>query len=363
MCLAMAPARAQAVRYVNVSGEKAYTEHLQLMQDSGDSDLIVKIVYDEASDMLILSLISYRNLFVFQDDVVYKKVFHGAGRLNVDKLPYPVTAEPGTKFKMPTKFRRKVLGTGYDNQTFHRWYESSGLMPVPAQYNMVNPFIEQQFTIVNTDAPVMLTLRDILMIEPSDNNPLKYNFTGWADLNLRYSITVTKNPCFGKDEELALALENVQTVRTAYEAFAEHYSSGVVDIPESMTVFEEMKSLLQAQFAVHPTENSCPDISAAWEEYNSYVEAIGSVTCTLRMPGTDPEMLYEKARVLDLYTSRWLLSGDQVEKRDIVKAATEVIREADEAITAGGLVDEEQRKAAAIYRKARDYFKTNCKNR
>ena len=362
LLLAWTASPAQAVREVSVSGDRAFTDHLQLNQGYGDSDITVKIVFDEAGNMLTLSLISYRNIFVFHEDVVYKKVFCGAGNLKVNKLPYAVESEPGSKYKMPYNFRSKILGYGYKNITFHKWYSSTGLIPVPSQPRMINPFIEQKFTVASTEMPVTLTLRDILMVD-AGSNPLHWKFTSWADLNIRYSVTITRNPCFGKEEEIASAQTSLEAVRTAYDSFAEHYSSGVVDTPESMDVFNEMKDLLQSQFIYHPAESSCPDVTALWEEYNTYVQAFDGVNCTLRRKGTDVEMLYEKARALDLYTARWLLTDDAVEKDDITNAAGEAIRQADEAIEEGGLVNEEQRKAGAVYRRARDYFKTNCKKR
>ena len=90
---------AQTVKKIRVSQNESYTDHISLNSQNKDMDLIVKIVFNEQENVLVVSLISYRNLFVFQDNVRYSQVVKRR-KLRPDRLPYVVESEEKAKYKV-----------------------------------------------------------------------------------------------------------------------------------------------------------------------------------------------------------------------------------------------------------------------
>ena len=78
-CFWLLGLQAQIVRTISVSQETSYTDHISLKEDTKDMDLMVKFVFSEADNTLSVTLISYRTLFVFWDNVHYKPLIKGRG--------------------------------------------------------------------------------------------------------------------------------------------------------------------------------------------------------------------------------------------------------------------------------------------
>ena len=68
---------AQTVRTISVGQGASYTDHLSLKEDVKDMDLMVKFVFNEEANNLTVTLISYRTLFVFWDNVHFKPLIKG----------------------------------------------------------------------------------------------------------------------------------------------------------------------------------------------------------------------------------------------------------------------------------------------
>ena len=99
--------QAQTVRTIQVAQGASYTDHISLKEDSKDMDLMVKFVFDEEKNTLTVTLISYRMLYVFWDNVRYKPLIKGR-TLRPDQLPYVVDAKPKDKYKVSKFFRATV---------------------------------------------------------------------------------------------------------------------------------------------------------------------------------------------------------------------------------------------------------------
>ena len=101
---------AQTVKKIRVSQNESYTDHISLNSQNKDMDLIVKIVFNEQENVLVVSLISYRNLFVFQDNVRYSQVVKRR-KLRPDRLPYVVESEENAKYKVVKSLRKQIKGS------------------------------------------------------------------------------------------------------------------------------------------------------------------------------------------------------------------------------------------------------------
>ena len=71
-------------------------------------------------------------------------------------------------------------------------------------------------------------------------------------------------------------------------------------------------------------------------------------------------MLLTKARQIDAAVSRYLLSNDPVERRDIIIQTENIIKTCNESIYSQGVYTAEQKQAVQVFREAERYFRNNC---
>ncbi|HIW20213.1 MAG TPA: hypothetical protein IAA49_06660, partial [Candidatus Alistipes pullicola] len=116
--------QARTIKKVEVSGSTPYVDHLSLAEGSTDMDLLVKIAFDEPNNSLIVSLISYRKLFVFQNDVSYSQAVRRS-ELRPERLPYVVESDEQAVYCL-TKPLKKSLAPKRKH-VFNRWIEYEGL--------------------------------------------------------------------------------------------------------------------------------------------------------------------------------------------------------------------------------------------
>lgn len=377
-CGLLSTVTAQTVKPVTVSAEDSFTDNIALLEDSRDMDLMVKFVFNEETNQLTVSLISYRSLFVFRDDTRYKMAVK-CRKLRPDRFPYIVEAEPGVKFKLTKAFRRS-LPKPRKKYIFKRWVEYDGLQPVPMEYKMVNDFIEQTFDIMGKRDDVTVTLRDLMVMEAYRKNQSKppvYSLFFRKDLNTKYQIHIQRNPCFGQDEEIAAAANACEGIAKAYQTFKTMYGSGQVANAEKLDAFKELKAALQKQYEKMNDVSPCQTIQEARDRYNTYVDSIAAVNCVIHNSGEggggggaavrqgnanlDARTLLANARQINTAVSRWLASSDAVERRDLVERCKALIEGTNEVIGGGSGSTEEVRNAIAVYRSAERYFKNTCK--
>ena len=77
--------------------------------------------------------------------------------------------------------------------------------------------------------------------------------------------------------------------------------------------------------------------------------------------GVGAKTLLSKARQIDAAVARYLLSGDPIERRDIVLQCESIIKEANSMVKSQGVYTAEQRQALQVFREAERYFNNNCK--
>jgi len=362
--------QAQTVRTIQVAQGASYTDHISLKEDSKDMDLMVKFVFDEENNTLTVTLISYRMLYVFWDNVHYKPLIKGR-TLRPDQLPYVAEFDPKDKFKVSKLFRATIPEPRADFY-FQRWIDYEGLQPVPQEYKMVNDFITQPFDIQNKRSLVTVRLHDIFLLDKVEKKKgNRYTIPFGRDLDLVYHVTIVRNPCFGMDEDVAAAKNALDGVAKNYTSFKSKYASGVLGSQESLQLFEELKGTLLGQFQRHDAQSDCPDIQTAWESYNNYIDSISAMKCVVQSDeeyagggGLTPEsltILMSKARQIDRMVSRWLISADPMERRDLESQCENLITEVNAMIGKNSGRTAEERQAIATFRAAERYYQNTCK--
>ncbi len=369
MCLLMQGVAAQTMKTITVGGQSPYTDHLTLSQDASDKDLMVKFIFNEGENTLTVSLVSYRSLFVFWDQVRYKPAVWN-GKLRPQLLPYVTEGNPATKIKLSRKFKRSIP-LPRNNHVFNRWIAVEGMQPVPTPYKLVNDIIEQKFDITGKREMVKVTLRDIFLMDKIPTRVGKadrYEITFSNDLNLQYQVLISRDPCFGMDEDVAAAQNAAASAKKGADAIKNRFGTGLVANKELLAIFEEMKDLFVQQFPIHEGTSNCPAVNQAWEDYNRSVSEITALECEVSLTGAagvggdgvNARMLLTKARQLDNMVSRWMLTSDVIERRDIIAKGEAVIQEVDALVSQQGIKTDEQRRALDVFRQAQQFFKTNC---
>lgn len=357
--------RAQMVKQITLSAEESYTEHIALSNDSKDLDVMVKFMFDEMNNRLSVTLLSYRSLFVFQDNVRYKHVVKWK-KLRPDRLPY-VVQEPVFKIKLPKAFRRQIPKRR-KRFIFERWISYDGIQPIPQDYRLVNEYIEQQFDILPQRNELTVSLHHLFVIDSKEKKKTRsYFFTYFKDLDLEFHISLQRNPCLGTEVELEQAALSLENVRQSYSAFAKSFAVREVSSEEKFGQFTAMKEMLTAQFPHREMSSECPEVQRAWNEYNMYVDSIQSVTCTLVrpevvLPGVGADVLLKKARQMDNMVTNWLSSTDKIERRDLQMQCQNLIDEVHLLVDEYGIVSEEEHQAWKVFLQAEGYFQRTVNN-
>ena len=357
-CLWLFVAQAQTVRTITVAQGKSYTDHISLKPDSKDMDLMVKFVFSEDKNTLTVTLISYRSLFVFWDNVHFYPLIKGR-KLRPAQLPYKVDFNPADKYRI-TKLVKASIPQPHKLFSFKRWIDYDGLQPTPTEYKLENDFIAQTFDIQNKRTQVNVTLHDVFLMDKTEKKKYnRYDIPFGRDLNQQYQITIERNPCFGLDTEVDAAKKALEGVQTSFTSLKKKYGSGQVG----------MKATVQNQFQKKDVQSPCPDIQGAWEQYNQYVDSIAAMKCEVVVatgiggPGISPEdlkMLMIKARQIDQIVSRWLVSTDPIERQDLINEAQNNIKSGNELLGGRSGVTAEQKRAVSLFRAAERYFNRTC---
>lgn len=360
---------AQTTKQIEVDGNEPYVDHVSLTEGSTDMDLLVKFMFDEPNNSLTVSLISYRKLFVFQDNTRYSRAVW-CFKLRPDKLSYVVESDEQARYKLTKALRKSIKPRR--KHIFKRWIEYEGLQPQPTNYKMVNDYIEQKFDILYKEAPVSITLRDILVMnEQITSKKKKYDLFYQTDLNRKYEITIKRDPCFGKEEALQAAIVRADNIQTSFTSFNQKFkSSSSLNTPEGDKLFHEMKALLQEQFPKSGETSPCPEIQRNIDLYNSYVDSIQFVESPFQIKIQEREKPREldlsadyilmMARKIDSNVNKWLLSSDPIEKRDLEKSCEEIINSIRSHVNQAAQINARQKAAITIFKEAEDYYHRTC---
>lgn len=356
---------AQTIRDIEIAEDASYTDHISLKQDSRDMDVMAKFVFDEQNNALTVSLISYRNLFVFQSDVRYNQVVK-RNKFKPERFPYVIETDNEFKYYLTKNLRKQIVGSK-KKYVFKRWMEYEGLQPQPTDYKMVNDYIEQKFDILNKDTLVTVTLRDIFVMERSSSKKKQFDFLYFTDLNRKYRIRIHRNPCLGKDEEIEAAKVLAEDVRTNYETLRQKYDSMETLNHEALQLLNEMREILLEQFPRKEQMSACPIINQYRDSYNAYVDSIygleeyqSAYEKQRAKLAIEAEEILSVVRIVDSNTALWLVSTDAVEKADLIKQSQLLLDDINNHLKGDVVMDQRQAAAVSMFRKAESYFKTTC---
>lgn len=362
--------QAQTVKTISVSHGSSYTDHLSLKEDVKDMDLMVKIVFNEDSNTLSVTLISYRTLFVFWDNIHFKPLIKGR-KIRPDQLPYVVEYNPDDKFKVGKLFKASIPKPTSEF-FFRRWIEYEGLQPIPQDYKMVNDFITQTFAVQNKRTQVSVRLHDIFLMDKVEKKKKNlYMIPLGRELNLEYQITIMRNPCFGLDEDIASARKALESISTSYASLSKKFGKGKVSSDEAKKTLDGLKATISSQYGHKDIQSPCQDVQKAWDSYNLYVDSIGALKCEVEslnevvaeanMSADGLKVLMAKSRQIDKIVSRWLVSKDMVERRDLVNQGKRIIDDVNNLIGKRTGHTPEQQRAISTFRSAERYFNNVCK--
>ncbi len=366
---------AETVKNISVSGKEAFTDHLSLKNDSKDMDLMVKFFFDETNEALSVTLISYRDLFVFYDDVSYKQSVGCHRKLKTDKLPYVVTMDEGQQFRLSKALKRSIAKPR-KKHIFHRWINYDGLIPQPTEFQMVNDYVEQKFDIKNKQNNVTVTLHDIFLMEKDAKKTNRFWIVFGKDLDTKYQITLLRDPCLGKEEDIKNAQQTLSDVKRAFRPFNNKYHN-IVNTEEEYNAFLETKSALLRQFPHRTVETNCENLQQLWTQYNVYVDSIAYKKCKYVEPEDIPlqeqgaprggnfnaNYIMSLARQIDVCVAKYQLSTDQAEQNDLINQCRELIAVGKETLRNKAATTEEQKQAVRMFLKAETYFKKTSLNK
>ena len=364
---------ASTVRYITVSYDKSFTDHLSISEDNREMDIMVKFVFNEDSNTLTVSLLSYRHLFVFREDSRYKNIIHH-NRLIPDDLPYVTDYPENSRFNLSKQFR-KAIPKPQKEYIFKRWINYQGLQPVPMNYKMVNDYIDQTFDITNYGNNVSIELGYVVVMEktPRKKHPDDFTFIAGKNLDITYRIQIERNPCFGLESEMELAGNALEAAQQGYANLKTLYGNGIAPNDNALKTFNEMKALLQQHFQIKGSDSKCQDLKTTWDLYDSYIDSISSLQ--IQIKPTDAEASSGKARNIDISflnsmtrqidrnVSRWLISKDVVEQNDLIKECKDIIEEVNGLIGNYPGNTPEQKRAITLFRQAVGYFRNTCGNK
>ena len=314
------------------------------------------------------------SLFVFQDDARYSQVVR-RGKLRPEKFPYVVSAGEHQRFRLSKDFR-KSIAKPRKKHVFKQWLTYEGLIPVPTEFSMVNDFIEQKLDIKNRQSNVTVTLHDVFLMDRDVKHQNTYWLVNGKDFNLKYEITIQRNPCFGLDADIQTATQSLSDLKKGYASFRSKFGSRKVASEEALTMFHKLQNTLLQQFPRRTADSPCPALQDTWTHYNLLLDSIAQMSCSVESAGVvesadgtataetggfDAASIFSRARQIDEQVSRWLLSSDVTERRDIARQCEQNIKDVNAMIKLRGAHTEEQRRAVRMFKAAERYFRSTCK--
>lgn len=210
------------------------------------------------------------------------------------------------------------------------------------------------------------------MSEQASQKKITYDLFFQTDLNRKYNISIKRDPCFGKEKEIQAAATQVKNIKagyiTLYQKFGAHSN---LNNPEGAKIFNEMKALLLKQYPKMEETSTCPDIQSNIETYNCYVDTIQNMRCDFQiikekqtaMLGLSADYILTTARKIDNYTNKWLLSSDNIEKKDLEVACKQAIDLIETHVGRATVINNEQQAALGIFNKAKTYFRQTCQKK
>ena len=357
--------QAQTTKPVVLADQVPFTDNLVISTKAGDVNLIASLVFDESANTIELKILSERKMFVFWEDIAYRKAFKNK-RLRTDKLSYAMTGNTADLFHRVAHFD-KALPKPHHHYTFHAWNDVQGLRALGASRQIVNDSLVRNFVLVDTAERISVRIRDILFVDEVKQKGIShyYDLTFGADINTEYRISLQRNPCFGLDQQIVSAQNARDAIIRSYEAFKSIYNNGVVSSEDGEKLFHDLQDALSIQFPVNQDSSACPALQAVNAQYNQYIDSIKALSVTLQLPveerALNVKLILANARTIDNNVTRWLTTKDHFERNDLAEQCRAIIADTKSMIMHNGARTKEEKDAVAVFKKAEQYFGRTCR--
>lgn len=359
--------QAQTSKPVDLADNSPYTDNIVIKNPAGDINVTAKFVFSEANNTITVTLQGDKKLFVFWDEIAYKKAFKRR-HLRTDLLSYSMTVNTTDVFRRAKRFHHS-LPKPRRKYHFHAWAKADSLQPLPVDRKMVCDSISQTYSIDIATTNPSIRLRDILLLDEVKEKGIAhyYDLSFGTDVNTVYAFTVKRNPCYGKDEQIQAADSSLSAIIRSYRTFKRLYDGGVVNSEKGEQMFLELQSAIQTQFPAYTDSSACPAIQDAHTKYNQYVDSIGGISVSIKATDGDEvdhplnaKTIRANARTLDSNVARWIISTDDIEKSDLIQQCKDIILQTHDRIDKNGTRTQEERDAASVFYRAEQYFKRTC---
>jgi hypothetical protein len=358
---------AQTTKPVTLSDKTPFEEELTIpLRKGGEVKVKASFRFDEAANTVSVTMQSERKLFVFWENIKYRKAFRNK-RLCTEKLSYNMTGNTADRFHRVAWFYKALPKPHRKRHMFHAWTEPQGLRPMAAPRQIVNDSLSQTLAVSDTADAYSIRLRDVLFIDEVKQKGAAryYAITYGSDINTEYQITLQRNPCFGFDAQIAAARNARDAVVRSFEAFKSIYDKGVVNSPEGQKLFNELQEALQIQFPVNEDSSACAALQEVQKDYNQYIDSIKALSVTLELPAEESSLnvkiILANARTIDGNVTRWLTSKDKFEREDLEDQCYSIISDTKDMIHQNGARTQEEQDAVAVFKKAEQYFERTCR--
>ncbi len=317
------------LRDIQLRGGESYADHISFMTGDDEVDLIVKLRFDESANTLTVSALSYFNLLGFEQDVRYGSIIKRR-KFKCDKMPYVMESDPAAKYKTTRKLR-SGMKPHKRHSIFSSWVEAKGASFEMGKYNVVNDYLERCYNVSADVSNVEVLLHDMLVMdspEKSSKKRVRYDIFAKQDLNINYKVELLRDPCLGEDEALESSATALNNIMKSYGVLTKLGGADPNNRSlDSLNIFNSLKNKMTELYQRSEQHSDCPDVLRNMERYNNYIDSIAVVKGYYLAPEIDPAIVYDAARRVDRYNTKWSLTTDEVEKHDIEAECSELIRD------------------------------------
>lgn len=357
-----------------------FEDKMSLPVDEQGLDIAVKVDFDEAQNILTLSMKGNRGFLNLREDVGYKPLFShrflGKHIMRPEKLPYPALVLPGTRYYLSDK----VYKTFARKRKHHTLRRVMGA--VSPELVLLSSSAAEPGNNVMTDSLVLryavspeatkgeITLRNLYIMDamPRKRGKQAYSINVSADLNTTYMVQIRRNPCFGTEVLLDSLSRTVQNIKADYRNLRKACPTGFADSEEAEQIFMQHRMFLLSRYQERKDSSACSDVQSQYDVINAYRDSISAAPCKYVPPVVDEEgklltgisaqILLETARHLDNTVAQILNSRDAVEIHDLTIFGTKLLRDVNNDIRTRGVINDEQNAALKVFRNSEAYFRT-----
>ncbi len=376
IALALCCGTAEAQKRIDISASEPFSDHIDLSGGNDGKDIIVTFAFDEGQNKLTMTLLSYNRIVVLPQDIAMKGVAKGR-RIRIERLPFVLQAPQNTSLYVSKDLKRMLAKRAPKNMLRH-WMDCDNLTAQTRECRLVNDYVTQTFQFLyegQTEATVALhdiyLLRDISKKGKKQSKQELYYGT---DLDRTYIITIHRDPCLGKEAEIAARTQRAAdvadtwlTLQKGVESLERSYS------PHADSIFTDQVDLAERTYSRIDSVYECPDLRAATNEYNAYADSLLTLRPRIEQlrqahaeppkentkPTTVPvpdasTSLTNIARQLDIVTTQSLNATDYARKADLLSQGQALVARGEQLMKGGRC----SAKSIEIFQKARQYFLT-----